>query len=455
MKNLLSSIAVFAMSIGLANAADLPSKKAQPAGAEFVKICNAYGAGFFTIPGTDTCLRVGGMLRYDQLYAPAQDQYKITAGAKAVSSAAAGQNTLGNELRARIDLDSRTPTEYGTIRTFMQVRLGRQGGSMAEVSQPTGASQSASTTSPVLETAYIQFAGFTAGAARDNFAFMPSRIYGSQHWASFIINPKQLSYTALFGNGLSATVAIQDPADTGIAPVDAINASTAYYQRSTPGSVQLNGNVRWDQSWGGLQVMGATRQANGVDATGLVYDQTKQVWAAGAGLKINLPMIAQGDAIWITGAYADGMTEYTTAYGSNKISNWRRDVGGFQTNHPSVIYYSTGIESVKSWSVGALAEHWWTPNWRSNIFGSYGQVTAPDTAKAKVWDGKGGFGDATVWSVGKNIAWIPVKDFELGVEGTYSNMKQDVRYTLASSTNVVKSESENNWTMKLRAERRF
>ena len=39
---------------GSAHAADL-SKKA-PAAAQYVKVCDAYGAGYFYIPGSDTCL---------------------------------------------------------------------------------------------------------------------------------------------------------------------------------------------------------------------------------------------------------------------------------------------------------------------------------------------------------------------------------------------------------------
>ena len=42
-----------------ARAADLPARQAAPI--EYVRICDAYGAGFFYIPGTQTCLRIGGM----------------------------------------------------------------------------------------------------------------------------------------------------------------------------------------------------------------------------------------------------------------------------------------------------------------------------------------------------------------------------------------------------------
>ena len=56
---LLGSAAGFAALTG-AQAADLPMK-AKPV--EYVKICSLYGAGFYYIPGTDTCIRIGGHIR--------------------------------------------------------------------------------------------------------------------------------------------------------------------------------------------------------------------------------------------------------------------------------------------------------------------------------------------------------------------------------------------------------
>ena len=58
---LLGSAAAFVATAGYA--ADLPSTKAAPV--TYVKVCDAYGAGFFYIPGTDTCIKVGGRVRAD------------------------------------------------------------------------------------------------------------------------------------------------------------------------------------------------------------------------------------------------------------------------------------------------------------------------------------------------------------------------------------------------------
>lgn len=451
MKHTLTAVALLASATG-AYAADLPSKKAAPA--SYVKICDAYGAGFFGIPGTDTCLRVGGMVRYDTFYVPAKDIYKITSGAKAIATAKGTENTFGSEVRGRIDLDARTSTELGTLQTVISSRLGRTGGALADAAAPTGATQSATTTVPIMEAAYMRWAGFTAGIARDNFQYMPVVTYtGNQHWASFSNGAKQLAYTHLFNGGLSATIAVQDPTDTAIAPVGISALSTVYSVSRAP---QLNGRIDFDQSWGGVSAMGAARRANGIDPTGLAYDKAKDVWAAGAGAKINLPFLAAGDAIYFTGTYADGMTEYTTSYGSNKASaNVKRDVNGWAMNQPSVVYGANGLETVKSWSIGSALTHNWTNQLKSNVFGSYGSIKAPASSAALVWDGKVGFGDAKLWSVGTNLTFSPVKDFDIGLETIYSNVKQNVRYTLASSTDKVVKESDSNWTTRLRVERRF
>ena len=61
---LLAAIAAFVAACG-AQAADMPVK-AQPV--QYVKICSLYGDGFYYIPGTDTCLKLGGYLRVQAEY---------------------------------------------------------------------------------------------------------------------------------------------------------------------------------------------------------------------------------------------------------------------------------------------------------------------------------------------------------------------------------------------------
>ena len=57
---LLSSAAVFTV-VGSAQAADL--MVAEPV--DYVQVCDAFGTGYWYIPGTTTCLRIGGQVTFD------------------------------------------------------------------------------------------------------------------------------------------------------------------------------------------------------------------------------------------------------------------------------------------------------------------------------------------------------------------------------------------------------
>ena len=59
-KSLLLGSAAGLVAVAGAQAADLPVK-AKPV--QYVKICSLYGAGFYYIPGTDMCLKIGGWVR--------------------------------------------------------------------------------------------------------------------------------------------------------------------------------------------------------------------------------------------------------------------------------------------------------------------------------------------------------------------------------------------------------
>src|SRR5215207_3962106 len=58
--SLLLTAAAGLLAVAGAQAADLPVK-AKPV--EYVKICSLYGVGFYYIPGTDLCVKIGGSIR--------------------------------------------------------------------------------------------------------------------------------------------------------------------------------------------------------------------------------------------------------------------------------------------------------------------------------------------------------------------------------------------------------
>jgi hypothetical protein len=441
-------LAALIMSSSAAISSELPQSKTTKQTDQYVKVCTVYGDGFFVVPGTDSCIRVGGRVRAEFGYVGAKEIYgNPTATTNTVSSDKDAVNTWGWEGRGRIDIDHRTPTDYGTLQSVIMMRMTRTSGILDQVGPQAYAGRSNSTQ---IERAYVRFGGLTAGQASDIFSFMPGRLYGSAHWAAFAFGARQLSYTAILGGGLSATLGVQNPSDTEVAVTNLSGLSgTSEPKSSQNGLPDIVGSIRLEQSWGTAQVMGAYGQARGVNSLAS-YNESKPVWAAGGGLKINLPMLAKGDAIWLTGAYADGMTKYTTNWTSLKNTNFAREVGGYVTTHPDYILGPNGIETIKSWSVGGIADHYWTSKWRSSVFGSYGKLSVGSVV-SETTRANGGFGDATVWNIGKQIAFIPTKNFEIGAEATYAYVKQDIRRT----SSVVTNETGGNWTFRLRMERDF
>src|SRR5580704_12049254 len=63
-KSLLLGSAAGLAAVTAGQAADLPVK-AKPV--EYVKICSIYGAGFYYMPGTDLCIKIGGWVRAEAM----------------------------------------------------------------------------------------------------------------------------------------------------------------------------------------------------------------------------------------------------------------------------------------------------------------------------------------------------------------------------------------------------
>ena len=111
-KSLILGSAAGLVAMSGAQAADLPVKAKA---VEYVRICSLYGAGFFYIPGTDTCIKLGGYLRVETAF-----NGSVFNGA--YSAQLGAQNRLSNYYTARsrqdLTVDTRTATEYGVVRTF-------------------------------------------------------------------------------------------------------------------------------------------------------------------------------------------------------------------------------------------------------------------------------------------------------------------------------------------------
>jgi porin-like protein len=82
-------------------------KPADPAGAG--RPCPEYGAGFVRLPGARTCVRIGGRVRGE-----------AQAGGRRIGR----DGAVSTRGEGRMDIDTRTPTSYGTVRTFVRIRGG-------------------------------------------------------------------------------------------------------------------------------------------------------------------------------------------------------------------------------------------------------------------------------------------------------------------------------------------
>ena len=87
---------------------------------QYVKICSLYGVGFYYIPGTDMCIKIGGWVRAE--YGWGQNGNFAWGWANANVN---NRTTNNSDFRARgyITADARNQTEYGTVRGYIAVGL--------------------------------------------------------------------------------------------------------------------------------------------------------------------------------------------------------------------------------------------------------------------------------------------------------------------------------------------
>ena len=370
-------LAASLVSVATAQTTDLPTRKAAPI--EYVRICDAYGSGFFYIPGTDTCLRVGGTVvgeyrAYSTSYRMGKGVFgqpnnaltNIDLGGIVINDVgyfpSAGQygNATAGAIPAfaavgRVDLDTRTSTPMGALRTFLRVDAfyGSEGAATGALSggQNFGGGKFGNNTAfskgsretTILSKAFIQFAGLTAGRVQSFFDFYNDEInWEDLRGSSAIVGA--LAYTYAFGDNFSGTLSIEDNASRrdfigstigdfnygATLGVPGVGFGATY--ASVPGGSrvpEIVGNLRWDPPWGALQASGAAHQlrtslyAKGaVVVTPTAYAFPVQTsedygYAFQLGAQFDLDILAPqvfaaGDKLWIQATYEKGATGYIT-----------------------------------------------------------------------------------------------------------------------------------------------
>ncbi|WFU09959.1 porin [Rhizobium sp. CB3090] len=207
-KSLLLGSAAALAAVSGAHAADAVVA-AEPEPLEYVRICDAYGAGYFFIPGTETCLKIGGRVRTEggwyNAYKAGQD---------------AGARGTYWHTRAELSVDTATDTEYGPLKTDTVLRWDwQEGGSTATKLLWANISLGGFLVGKN-DSVYSSFLGYAGDVINDDV--IEYGINGTDEL-------NQITYKYDAGNGFTAVISLEDSnSGTGATGANGENSSDHY-----------------------------------------------------------------------------------------------------------------------------------------------------------------------------------------------------------------------------------
>jgi len=388
-KSLLLGSAAALVAVASAQAADLPSKKAAPA--QYVKICDAAGAGYFYIPGSDTCLKISGYVEVD-----AHGQ-NVASNANA-SLAQYEQHAFDISVDAELTTDTVTKTSYGDLTTHLALET--------EAGAPGSYNVGGGTTNTYLDKAYLTFAGLTAGKVETLFNHIESGYNHAMFNPDYSVDA--LQYTASFGGGFSATISVEDSKSnaTGVGGDEIWTAGNR--------APDVVGQLAVKQGWGEAGVDAGFHSAEVWGDT----DSSKTVngYGLGAYAKINLPTLAAGDFIGFQANYDKNAIAFSGLTRSGQRFGGFADypIEGSNPNYDHIIDdYGVGHDQT-GWNAIVDFQHNWSPTVSTTIGGSYGENRYADNGSDQYY----AF-NYNVYAIGQVTKWTPVKGLEFGIDTTY------------------------------------
>ncbi|MCK1745045.1 porin [Bradyrhizobium sp. 139] len=491
-----------------AHAADLPVRAKA---VEYVKICSLYGAGFYYIPGSDTCIKLGGYVRGTTVLG--------TNGiwAAAASGLGGAHNRLSNYYTAQsrfdYNVDTRTATEYGVLRTYAELAFtwtagGYSGAGTSAINGATvysGTNPAGSGSGQIsggqlsIYYAFMQFAGFTLGRAQSQFSSpwtnYPGNAFDAMPGGAGWEAVNQFAYTADFGQGITASFSAEDQVirTTNIWNVSGATAAalaTGAYGAGDIGgsrSPDLVAMLRVDQAWGLFQASVAAHANHagyyGADET-TGHPNDKWGWAGQLALSIKNVPTGAGDTINVQGVYTNGASVYNfhqympfafAAYGSTGLTGAYQSVGLAGVSD-SVFVAGAGQQLTTTYGFNAGYTHNWNPYWNTAIFGGIGAVRYNSTAKGYICgalvatlalsSGAAGCNPDFNYSVvGLATRWNPVKNLTFSSEIAYTMLDQKyaggstvslpLQSGIAKPAGVYELKDQTSLQLLLRAQRNF
>jgi len=474
-KSLLLGSAAGLVAVAGAQAADLPVK-AKPV--QYVKICTLYGDGYYYIPGSDTCIKIGGYIRADygwNVTGARTPHYSDGGGARDRTV-----NEFSTRHRANVQIDTRTQTQYGTLRTLTSLHF-----------QNENQSESFN-----VARAFIQWAGFTFGRAvsySDTWGINDSWHYAQQQNNSDTgaNGVNLIAYTWELGNGFSFSIGADERRTKAVTNLSNLGALRVGAEPSNQFAGErmpdFNVSFKVDQAWGYWAVAAVAHdvRATYYTCSGAAASTLAPLTSCGApdntfgwgvmtGAEFKLPFIAPGDRFGFNARYAVGASGYgggsnlsspaLFASGNNVALGFITDAvftGNTCTPMPTTAPGASGssggsigavgttcnssnLQLTTTWTVGAGYEHNWTDTFKSSFTGAYSAVRHNATAKSmfatyvcptntfntsgvQTGGGQGGISSVTncdpdfsFFQGGIRTQWTPVPGFFLGVDLVYT-----------------------------------
>jgi len=292
LKTLLLGTATAFVVAGGAQAADLAVAES----VEYVKVCDAYGAGYFYVPGSDVCLNIGayGLMVADFFSSPQNLNFGVGVSGSDLVRTSDYQASWDMYWEDQISVTARWMTDWGAATVLVAIRNHHDADSALGASIPGSLNSDASGGIGYLDTGYIKIGGLLAGYNSSTFdGGMFHGLNGFESPFDHDIHQNQLQWSTTLG-GIGAFFAVEDPRDQ--------HGGSAYYTGDFPDLVAaLAGNLggfawRWSvgatdtnygTGWGtefdiGWHTGHGIEGGTGVSLQGAVGNEAGATYAIGA-----------------------------------------------------------------------------------------------------------------------------------------------------------------------------
>lgn len=358
LKSLLFDSAAALVAVSAAHATDAVVV-AEPEPAEYLRICDVYGSGYFYIPGTETCLRIGGYIRVD---IGAGDAGTFNGVNHVPDQMGKGTHSTWKTL-ARLQLNTSTgqETELGTLKTFTMTRFNFSNSS-GDYSDPDdtgpllpGTKWQAGNKNVTLTTAWIQLGGLRVGKADtafDSFVDYAGNVIQDTLIPYGGFDTNMVRYYFEGGNGFSAVGSLEQGSNDGSGD----NSIDSY----VPNVV---GGVKYKQSWGTVTAVGA-------------YDSNFEEWAG----KVRVDVaVAQGFDLFVLAGYGtdrNAPRNFFKEWGGN----WAIWTGGsYAVTEKTSLNAQVSFDGSKNLALAANVKHDVRPGFQITAEVDYLRVGSKDS----------------------------------------------------------------------------